>query len=167
MYMTRGASYGSIGEHQKAIEDFTRAIELNSENLPKQLMAQIYYMRGLSYKDSDDVQKATEDYQKAIELDPEVANTRQDYTKEEIEEKTGAGDDGRLPSCSTCQRTDSSDSLRKIANKDDFGGDEEKKTSDGRKGKTSVTGQTKRKKVGRNAPCPCGSGKKYKKCCGA
>ena len=21
------------------------------------------------------------------------------------------------------------------------------------------------KKVGRNAPCPCGSGKKYKKCC--
>ncbi|MCY3928778.1 MAG: SEC-C metal-binding domain-containing protein [Acidobacteria bacterium] len=22
-------------------------------------------------------------------------------------------------------------------------------------------------KVGRNAPCPCGSGKKYKKCCGA
>ena len=22
------------------------------------------------------------------------------------------------------------------------------------------------KKVGRNAPCPCGSGRKYKKCCG-
>ena len=22
------------------------------------------------------------------------------------------------------------------------------------------------KKVGRNQPCPCGSGKKYKKCCG-
>ena len=22
-----------------------------------------------------------------------------------------------------------------------------------------------RKKIGRNAPCPCGSGKKYKKCC--
>ncbi len=22
------------------------------------------------------------------------------------------------------------------------------------------------KKVGRNAPCPCGSGKKYKRCCG-
>lgn len=25
----------------------------------------------------------------------------------------------------------------------------------------------KGKKVGRNEPCPCGSGKKYKKCCGA
>ncbi len=28
------------------------------------------------------------------------------------------------------------------------------------------TVQRKAKKVGRNAPCPCGSGKKYKKCCG-
>lgn len=26
--------------------------------------------------------------------------------------------------------------------------------------------QARSKKVGRNAPCPCGSGKKYKKCCG-
>ena len=24
-----------------------------------------------------------------------------------------------------------------------------------------------RKKVGRNDPCPCGSGRKYKRCCGA
>ena len=24
---------------------------------------------------------------------------------------------------------------------------------------------TKKKKIGRNQPCPCGSGKKYKKCC--
>jgi preprotein translocase subunit SecA len=26
--------------------------------------------------------------------------------------------------------------------------------------------QRKTQKIGRNAPCPCGSGKKYKKCCG-
>ena len=26
---------------------------------------------------------------------------------------------------------------------------------------------TRTTKVGRNAPCPCGSGKKYKRCCGA
>ena len=25
----------------------------------------------------------------------------------------------------------------------------------------------KGEKIGRNDPCPCGSGKKYKKCCGA
>ncbi|MDE3161441.1 MAG: SEC-C domain-containing protein [Acidobacteriota bacterium] len=24
-----------------------------------------------------------------------------------------------------------------------------------------------RPKIGRNEPCPCGSGKKFKKCCGA
>ena len=29
-----------------------------------------------------------------------------------------------------------------------------------------MTVRRKEKKVGRNAPCPCGSGKKYKKCCG-
>ena len=26
--------------------------------------------------------------------------------------------------------------------------------------------KTAAEKVGRNDPCPCGSGKKYKKCCG-
>jgi len=26
--------------------------------------------------------------------------------------------------------------------------------------------QARSSKVGRNDPCPCGSGKKYKKCCG-
>lgn len=26
--------------------------------------------------------------------------------------------------------------------------------------------QRETKKIGRNDPCPCGSGKKYKKCCG-
>jgi hypothetical protein len=30
----------------------------------------------------------------------------------------------------------------------------------------SLRPATQRKKVGRNAPCPCGSGKKYKYCCG-
>ena len=32
------------------------------------------------------------------------------------------------------------------------------------KNRTPVVGE---KKIGRNAPCPCGSGKKYKHCCGA
>ncbi len=35
-------------------------------------------------------------------------------------------------------------------------------TKDYRKSKTVV----KEKKIGRNEPCPCGSGKKYKHCCG-
>ena len=29
------------------------------------------------------------------------------------------------------------------------------------------TARNRRKKIGPNDPCPCGSGKKYKKCCGA
>jgi preprotein translocase subunit SecA len=31
---------------------------------------------------------------------------------------------------------------------------------------SSVQTVRRAKKVGRNDPCPCGSGKKYKKCCG-
>jgi preprotein translocase subunit SecA len=34
-------------------------------------------------------------------------------------------------------------------------------------GDASTTVRRKGQKVGRNDPCPCGSGKKYKKCCGA
>ena len=36
-------------------------------------------------------------------------------------------------------------------------------------GDGSLSGQQEKKdkKIGRNDPCPCGSGKKYKKCCGA
>jgi len=39
--------------------------------------------------------------------------------------------------------------------------------SHGDKGEKPVTVKREGKKIGRNAPCPCGSGKKYKKCCGA
>lgn len=43
--------------------------------------------------------------------------------------------------------------------------EEERKnfTKEQKKSRTIV----KDKKIGRNDPCPCGSGKKYKKCCGA
>ncbi len=34
-------------------------------------------------------------------------------------------------------------------------------------GASAVTAPRKVEKIGRNQPCPCGSGKKYKKCCGA
>jgi len=38
--------------------------------------------------------------------------------------------------------------------------------SHGGDGSTSKTVRRQTEKIGRNAPCPCGSGKKYKKCCG-
>jgi preprotein translocase subunit SecA len=39
--------------------------------------------------------------------------------------------------------------------------------SHGDEGGKAETVRREGKKIGRNAPCPCGSGKKYKKCCGA
>jgi len=39
--------------------------------------------------------------------------------------------------------------------------------SEGGAGAAVTTVKRTAAKVGRNAPCPCGSGKKYKKCCGA
>jgi len=39
-------------------------------------------------------------------------------------------------------------------------------TNRGENGAVEVTQRKVGKKVGRNDPCPCGSGKKYKKCCG-
>ena len=39
--------------------------------------------------------------------------------------------------------------------------------SHGEEGAKPATIRREGKKIGRNDPCPCGSGKKYKKCCGA
>ena len=54
--------------------------------------------------------------------------------------------------------------LYELAQWDDILTKERRKeiTKEYRSSKTVV----KEKKVGRNDPCPCGSGKKYKKCCG-
>lgn len=40
-----------------------------------------------------------------------------------------------------------------------------KKKDGSLKSRPIVRSVSKEKKIGRNAPCPCGSGKKYKKCC--
>lgn len=34
------------------------------------------------------------------------------------------------------------------------------------KGEPQVPYRSKKEIIGRNAPCPCGNGKKYKNCCG-
>ena len=39
-------------------------------------------------------------------------------------------------------------------------------SSDPESSKPKTVRKTVKQKVGRNDPCPCGSGKKYKKCCG-
>lgn len=44
--------------------------------------------------------------------------------------------------------------------------DEERRKELYKKQKSSGTVHNENRKVGRNDPCPCGSGKKYKQCCG-
>jgi preprotein translocase subunit SecA len=40
------------------------------------------------------------------------------------------------------------------------------KVHKGKPVKQNLTSQLRKKKIGRNEPCPCGSGLKYKYCCG-
>ena len=42
----------------------------------------------------------------------------------------------------------------------------DKVTTNEDNGKTKKTAPKRVQKIGRNEPCPCGSGKKYKQCCG-
>ena len=53
-------------------------------------------------------------------------------------------------------RKDAPIQRKQVLKGDNVGGD----------GTVSATRTVSKKKVGRNDPCPCGSGKKYKKCCG-
>jgi len=60
---------------------------------------------------------------------------------------------------------DRKDVLERAINYSDECGDEEKAKYYGRELRQASSVRVV--KVGRNEPCPCGSGKKYKKCCGA
>ncbi|MBA4136964.1 MAG: hypothetical protein C0518_06575 [Opitutus sp.] len=48
-----------------------------------------------------------------------------------------------------------------------FGREDGRWVYTGQLGGPGVTVRRETPKIGRNDPCPCGSGKKYKKCCGA
>jgi len=48
-----------------------------------------------------------------------------------------------------------------------FPGGEDEHVHDEHCGHDHAPAAASAKEVGRNDPCPCGSGKKYKKCCGA
>ena len=54
-----------------------------------------------------------------------------------------------------------------VAHKDVFAGKEEKKEEKKEKPFVQTTVVNDTRKINRNEPCPCGSGKKYKNCCGA
>ncbi|MCZ2073637.1 MAG: preprotein translocase subunit SecA [Bryobacterales bacterium] len=91
---------------------------------------------------------------------PELPFQEEEYGEEEPEVVAAAARDQRSSALSTLQ-----DFTRKIERKKErelaeiqyVGGD----------GAAAHQPVLKGKKVGRNEPCPCGSGKKYKKCCGS
>lgn len=58
------------------------------------------------------------------------------------------------------------DWLYRLTEWDDIFSEEERKALY-KEQKSSTTVRNEGPKIGRNDPCPCGSGKKYKKCCGA
>ena len=70
----------------------------------------------------------------------------------------------KLPKQTTHQETSAfGDQTASNASSPTGGGDMVKEANEAvAKGRTVKTGP----KVGRNDPCPCGSGKKYKQCCG-
>ncbi len=92
-----------------------------------------------------------------------------EYTKEGFDMFTLMMDKFRMDVCSNLFRIQpaSEEQIEELERKREL---EEKKMVLGRgegseeKAKTPV--RRTQKKVGRNSPCPCGSGKKYKKCCG-
>ena len=92
-----------------------------------------------------------------------------EYTKEGFDMFTLMMDKFRMDVCSNLFRIQpaSEEQIEELERKREL---EEKKMVLGRgegaeeKAKTPI--RRTQKKVGRNSPCPCGSGKKYKKCCG-
>ena len=92
-----------------------------------------------------------------------------EYTKEGFDMFTLMMDKFRMDVCSNLFRIQpaSEEQIEELEREREL---EEKKMVLGRgegaeeKAKTPV--RRTQKKVGRNSPCPCGSGKKYKKCCG-
>jgi len=64
IYYNRGVAYGNLGQHNQAISDFTRAIELNPE------FALAYNNRGVAYAWLGEFAQAKKDLLKAVELNP-------------------------------------------------------------------------------------------------
>ncbi|MDR0380167.1 MAG: DUF1186 domain-containing protein [Candidatus Accumulibacter sp.] len=86
-----------------------------------------------------------------------LGGTPENYAVYMRGEKAFPGDSGDSGDSGECASPWANDFIAFI--KRYFYWEEEKKTNGGM--------SRSEPKVGRNAPCPCGSGKKYKKCCGA
>ena len=135
-----------LGYHEDAVIQYRKALELDPTNLEACVsLGQFYYGAGR-------VEEARWMLERVVELEPRSQLPRQkkeefvEYARESLAEMAG------IPVVTRPRLSPA-------------------RVEDGRKGSVSVSARplaagSGARKVGRNEPCPCGSGKKYKKCCG-
>ncbi len=170
-----GESYNSAGRYDEAVEVLRKSIAVNPG------LAATHKDLGTSYFDKGMIDEAVVEFRKSIAIDPGIADTRNNlgmayYAKGLLDKAV-------------------SEYLNAIAIEPNFAeahfnlglvygakGAADKEISEYRKALSinpdlaearsnlshavrTAAGRTG--KVGRNEPCPCGSGRKFKKCCGA
>ena len=97
---------------------------------------------------------------KLVEVTKEDSEPEEDEAEETVEEAEETAEE-------TSEKKYSDDDVQKAAEKFMKREQVAVPTSINLEGESSPVNRTVKKvKIGRNDPCPCGSGKKYKKCCG-
>ncbi len=169
-----GESYNSSGRYDEAIAVFEKSIAINPN------IAETHKNMGNSYFDKGMLDEAVIEFEKSIAIDPRIADTHNNlglaYYSRGLPDKA------------------ISEYMEALAIEPDFAeahynlalaygakGAADKEISEYKKALAVNPGLSEAranlslavrkavgspKKTGRNDPCPCGSGKKYKKCCG-
>ena len=170
-----GESYNSAGRYDEAVEVLKKSIAINPH------LAATHKDLGTSYFDKGMLDEAVIEFRKSIAIDPGIADTRNNlgmayYAKGLLDEAV-------------------SEYMEAIAIEPNFAeahfnlglvygakGVADKEISEYRKALSInpdlaearsnlshavKTAAGRAGKIGRNEPCPCGSGRKFKKCCGA
>ena len=82
-YYKSGLAYAEKGDYDKAIKDYTKAIELDERGESDPNLMYVYNNRGHAYADKGDYDKAIKDWKKYLELNPDADD--RDVTLELIE----------------------------------------------------------------------------------
>ena len=170
-YNNIGGVYNSQGDYQEALKFYNKVREIQERLGLEVRLAQSYNNIGFMYNYQGDFKKALAYFNKGMEiqgrlgLEVELASSCNNigYLHYEIQEYENSI--AFLEKALAIYRKfgwegKTSEMEEKIALV------ETAMKSHPTATKTPMTSQKKEKKLGRNDSCPCGSGKKYKKCCG-
>ena len=169
-----GNVYRSVGRYRAALQAYRKAVELNPGDLES------HFGIGSILFEQEKSKLAAQHLHQVLILAREDRRLAKDFKREMVSSTLGMlvemnqMTDGKIPVLPKFPIDSSSDSEKPlVVYLTEF--DLSKETDwerfvDMALGEPTTTdGQDVREvvsKVGRNAPCPCGSGKKYKKCCG-